>query len=187
MDRTNREAGFTLIEFMIAVAIIGVLAAAAIPSFKSYQLRSKRSEAYSNLAAIATTENALFASNSAYAGAAPMPGGGLSAAQRLWTPAAEAAYGAIGWRPEGAVYFDYDVNVPGGIAASPCPVCVDCFTASAYGDLDGNALLSNVMYVKADSAGVSCPASLTGLAAPLDTMGNPIFGAPAVNPLGDAY
>jgi type IV pilus assembly protein PilA len=165
-----------------------VLAAAAIPSFKSYQLRSKRSEAYSNLAAIATTENALLASNSAYTGALSEPGPAPGPNQRAWTPAAEIAYGPLGWKPEGSVYFDYDVNVPGGPSLAPCPAgCVDCFTASAYGDLDGNALLSNVMYVKADAAGVSCPASLTGLAAPLDAMGNPIFGAPAVNSLADAY
>jgi len=187
MDRTRRDAGFTLIEFMISIAIIGILAAAAIPSFKSYQLRSKRSEAYSNLAALATTENALFASNSAYAGAVPEPGvPPIGPSQRQWTAAAEVTYGPIGWRPEGSVYFDYDVNAPG--AGGTCPAtCVDCFTASAYGDLDNNGAVSNVMYVKADAAGVSCPTLLYGFAAPLDTMGNPIFGAPAVNPLADNF
>ena len=51
--RTTR--GFTIIELMITAALIGVLAAIAIPSFMSYQLRTKRSEAMTNLAGIGRT------------------------------------------------------------------------------------------------------------------------------------
>src|SRR5690242_19789803 len=52
--------GFTLIELMIVVAIIGILAAIAIPNFIKFQARSKQSEAKANLKAIVTAQKAYF-------------------------------------------------------------------------------------------------------------------------------
>ena len=55
------QKAFTLIELMIVVALIGVLASLAIPSFRTYQMKSKRAEAFGNLATLAQTQKSYFA------------------------------------------------------------------------------------------------------------------------------
>jgi type IV pilus assembly protein PilA len=58
--------GFTLIELMIVVAIIGILAAIAIPNFLKYQAKAKTSEALANLKGIFTSEISYFSDNNQY-------------------------------------------------------------------------------------------------------------------------
>lgn len=65
MKRTLSR-GFTLIELMIVVAIIGILAAIAIPNFVKFQARAKQAEAKSNLGAYYTGAKAYFAENATY-------------------------------------------------------------------------------------------------------------------------
>jgi type IV pilus assembly protein PilA len=58
--------GFTLIELMIVVAIIGILAALAIPNFIRFQARSKQSEVKANLKSLFTAERSYYQEKDAY-------------------------------------------------------------------------------------------------------------------------
>jgi type IV pilus assembly protein PilA len=62
----KNKKGFTLIELMIVVAIIGILAAIAIPNFMNYQCKAKQSEAKSNLGAIRTAQEVYYAEQGKY-------------------------------------------------------------------------------------------------------------------------
>jgi type IV pilus assembly protein PilA len=64
--KPSRRRGFTLIELMIVVAIIGLLAALAIPNFLKFQARAKTSEAKTNLNALFTAQRSYLAEHSLF-------------------------------------------------------------------------------------------------------------------------
>ncbi len=64
--KRRAQRGFTLIELMIVVGIIGILALIAIPNFVKFQTKTKQSEAKLNLKAIHTAAAAGFVENSNY-------------------------------------------------------------------------------------------------------------------------
>ena len=65
----KKPAGFTLIELMVVVAIVGILAAVGIPQYRDYVTRSKLAEAYSNLATLRTQAEQYFQDNRSYGSA----------------------------------------------------------------------------------------------------------------------
>ena len=65
LTKKDRE-GFTLIELMIVIAIIGILAAIAIPQFAAYKTRSYNSAAQSDLRNAATAQEAYFVDEQRY-------------------------------------------------------------------------------------------------------------------------
>lgn len=94
LKQIKGQKGFTLIELMIVVAIIGILAAIAIPNFLQYQMKSRQSEAKTNLGAIKTSEVSWQGERGCYLTVARWPA--------LALPVAATKSGPQSWFPGGA-------------------------------------------------------------------------------------
>ena len=66
MNKMKNQKGFTLIELMIVIAIIGILAAIAIPQFSAYRKRSYNAAAQSDLRNAATAQEAYYVDAARY-------------------------------------------------------------------------------------------------------------------------
>ena len=138
LKQLKGQKGFTLIELMIVVAIIGILAAIAIPNFLTYQMKARQSEAKTNLQAIRTSEIAFQAERGCYIGAAaegvvapaggtktiplPWPGTAITAPAGGWCVAAVGTLGVfrdMGFIATGSVNYRYSATA---YAAAAIPV-----------------------------------------------------------------
>ncbi|MCL6583093.1 MAG: prepilin-type N-terminal cleavage/methylation domain-containing protein [bacterium] len=123
----NNQKGFTMIELMIVVAIIGILSAIAIPNFLNFRMKAKTSEAKSNLGAIRSCEEAYHAEHETYKATTASPESVPGRTPVAWED--KGGFSDIGFRPTGQVYYQYEVSVASATA----------FEATAKGDLDGDS------------------------------------------------
>jgi len=82
----KNKKGFTLIELMIVVAIIGILAAIAIPNFMSYQCKARQSEAKTALGTVRTLQEAYYAEYGGYGSTASNIGFAMKGTTEYQTP-----------------------------------------------------------------------------------------------------
>lgn len=68
----KKQQGFSMIELMIAVVVIGILTAIAIPAYSSYVQRTRLSEAFTGLSGLQPTAEQFWANNRTYSGL-PLP------------------------------------------------------------------------------------------------------------------
>lgn len=73
---SSRQAGFTLIELMIVVAIVGILAAIAWPAYQNYVESARRADAQGALMSLANAMERFHTTNRTYAGASVGSGAG---------------------------------------------------------------------------------------------------------------
>ena len=86
--KARRALGFSLIELLVAVGIVGIIAAVAVPSYKQYIVKSNRAGAQSHLLDIAQAQQQYLVDNRAYAAS-------LTDLNGMTTPADVAKYYTI--------------------------------------------------------------------------------------------
>jgi prepilin-type N-terminal cleavage/methylation domain-containing protein len=147
----SQEKGFTLMELLIAVAIVAVLAGVGIPLYMGLQGKAKAAEATANLDGIGTCLESYKLTNGVYRAcyASPAAANAVNQNQTAWGSvvdplSSEAGFDLIGFDTNKGVRFSYAV----GIGADPLT-----YISGAIGDTDGDG--NYVLYTAHESVGPS--------------------------------
>lgn len=142
--KLNSNKGFSLVELMVVVAIIGILASIAIPSVNKYMAKARQTEAKTNLSSLYTAEKAFAAEYNTYT----------------------ADFAPLGLQPEGRMRYNF------GFESDGTPALTDLgdfgysgTTTSAGVDADGYCGINTTrctVLVDANVAGFGTPASPPG-------------------------
>ena len=142
-DGRRGSVGFTLIEVMIVIAIIGVIASIAIDQFQRFQLKSKSAEGKINLAAIRTAQMSYYSEYDPFTAATPNPAVIPGSSKGVFD-LANPGFATLGFSPTSNVYFSYSAAV----SADGTGV-----TLEAAADLDDDLEPQILGYVQVDRTG----------------------------------
>jgi type IV pilus assembly protein PilA len=132
-----RRHGFSLVELMVVVAIIGILAAIAIPNFRAMQYKAKRTEVPSNVSGIWLAEIAYDAIEDEYLSMSTNPVTTPDKEARPFDPSGT-GWETLGWRPDGEVRGSYSAEAS-----------TSEFTVYGVSDVDGDG--AQCLYTATDS------------------------------------
>ncbi len=134
----RQAAGFTLIELMITVAIVGILASIAIPSYRSYVLKSRRAEAMTELTKAQTTIERCYGVYFAYNNAACVP------ASPVTTPTG--FYTITALSPSSATTYTFTATAVGSQAADTTCATMTIDQANQKTALDSSATAQTICW-----------------------------------------
>jgi prepilin-type N-terminal cleavage/methylation domain-containing protein len=162
----RRPRGFTIIELMVSVAIVGILASLAVPAYQLYRLQAKVTESKAIIGGVRVSQQSFMATNDYYANInipnpdPAGPAGPAGARKRMWdqipcpntcpriAPATCNRFACIGFQANSTLYYHF--ASPSGVFG---PNGIPEFAVGGTGDIDEDGTPGNFTYQSGNSGG----------------------------------